>query len=85
MDISDSCDNPSDETSGSRSRRPTTRGESEPLWRGTGALRRKFKSLYRKPKPSGQGEVRPAQKTIVWAKRIHAKIKSRWEGGGYPP
>ncbi|KAE8875734.1 hypothetical protein PF010_g25941 [Phytophthora fragariae] len=43
------------------------------------SLRRKFKSLYGKPKPTGKGEVPLRLRPVVWAKRIQMKIES--EGG----
>ncbi|KAE9277585.1 hypothetical protein PR003_g28750 [Phytophthora rubi] len=43
------------------------------------SLRRKFKSLYSKPKPTGQGEVPLRLKPVVWAKEIQMRIE---EAGG---
>ncbi|KAE8970187.1 hypothetical protein PR003_g28577 [Phytophthora rubi] len=43
------------------------------------SLRRKFKSLYGKPKPTGKGEVPLRLRPVVWAKSIQMKIES--EGG----
>ncbi|KAF4029573.1 hypothetical protein GN244_ATG18667 [Phytophthora infestans] len=41
------------------------------------SLRRKFKTLYNKPKPSGNGEVKPAHKAILWAKCIQMEIEEK--------
>jgi hypothetical protein len=43
------------------------------------SLKRKFKSLYVKPKPTGQGEVSLRLKPVIWAKELQQKIES--EGG----
>ncbi|KAF4130869.1 hypothetical protein GN958_ATG19874, partial [Phytophthora infestans] len=52
------------------------RGRSS-LERDLDSLRRKFKNLYNKPKPSGNGEVKPAHKAIMWAKKIQMTIEEK--------
>ncbi|KAF4142771.1 hypothetical protein GN958_ATG08083, partial [Phytophthora infestans] len=52
------------------------RGRSS-LERDLDSLRRKFKNLYNKPKPSGNGEVKPAHKAIMWAKNIQMTIEEK--------
>ncbi|KAI9985082.1 hypothetical protein PInf_004391 [Phytophthora infestans] len=52
------------------------RGRSS-LERDLKSLRRKFKTLYNKPKPSGNREVKPAYKAILWAKRIQMEIEEK--------
>ncbi|KAI9989070.1 hypothetical protein PInf_022796 [Phytophthora infestans] len=47
------------------------------LERDLESLRRKFETLYKKPKPSGNGEVKPAHKAILWAKRIQMEIEEK--------
>jgi hypothetical protein len=47
------------------------------------SLKRKFKSLYVKPKPTGQGEVPLRLKPVIWAKELQQKIES--EGVSTPP
>ncbi|OWY91533.1 hypothetical protein PHMEG_00039849 [Phytophthora megakarya] len=53
-----------------------TRGSPE---RDFESLRRKFKSLYTKPKPTGSGEVPLRLKPVIWAKEIQLRIEE--EGG----
>ncbi|OWZ06430.1 hypothetical protein PHMEG_00021316 [Phytophthora megakarya] len=53
-----------------------TRGSPE---RDFESLRRKFKSLYTKPKPAGSGEVSLRLKPSIWAKEIQLRIEE--EGG----
>ncbi|GMF34332.1 unnamed protein product [Phytophthora fragariaefolia] len=43
------------------------------------SLRRKFKSLYCKAKPTGQGEVPLRLRPVVWAKELQVRIE---EAGG---
>ncbi|KAF4041318.1 SET domain-containing protein [Phytophthora infestans] len=52
------------------------RGRSS-LERDLDSLRRKFKNLYNKPKPSGNGEVKPAHKAIMWAEKIQMTIEEK--------
>ncbi|KAE8877604.1 hypothetical protein PF010_g3107 [Phytophthora fragariae] len=50
-----------------------TRSSSE---RDFESLRRKFKKLYGKPKPTGKGEVPLRLRSIVWAQEIQMKIEA---------
>ncbi|GMF14874.1 unnamed protein product [Phytophthora fragariaefolia] len=52
---------------GSRTRNPPERDLD--------SLRRKFKSLYAKPKPTGRGEVPLRLRPVVWAQEIQLKIE----------
>ncbi|POM60881.1 hypothetical protein PHPALM_30203 [Phytophthora palmivora] len=45
------------------------------------SLRRKFKNLFKKPKPTGSGDVPPSLRPIMWSKDIQAKIEA--EGGAH--
>jgi hypothetical protein len=45
------------------------------LERDVDSLKRKFKSLYNKPKPTGQGEVSVRLRPVVWAQETQQKVE----------